>query len=341
MTHQIDSITQGMYAALSAADSAATDSQAWHPHTPYEVLRMLPRDATPAQQDSAIQAWLKPAEITYSSCPDTLHLPGIPLEQGKNKNDEFYREHFFTGDSLFQTEVLGDRYGVAGDPVPYTLRSDNLLTSLMLISFVILVVSFSNARRFIVRQLKDFFYFPHNDSNISETSSELRFQLFLVLLACLLLAITTYQYARNYVADSFMLDSDFLLIGLFTGSFIGYFIVKGLLYWLVNAVFFEPRSCLQWPKQLLFLIATEGVLLFPAVLLLIYFDLTIEKAAYYITFVLILVKILTFYKSWSIFFRRKGIFLQNFLYFCALEIVPLLGLASGLGLLMDQLKINY
>lgn len=302
---------------------------------------MLPRDATPAQQDSAIQAWLKPTEITYSSRPDTLHLPGIPLEQGKNESADFYRKHFFTGNSLFQTEILGDRYGVAGDPVPYTLRGDNLFTSLMLISFVILVVSLSNARRFIVRQLKDFFYFPHNDSNISETLNELRFQLFLVLLVCLLLAITTYQYAREYVADSFMIDSDFLLVGLFTGSFLGYFLVKGLLYWLINAVFFEPRSCTHWLKQLLFITATEGVLLFPAVLLLVYFDLAIEKAAYYFAFVLILAKILTFYKAWSIFFRRKGIFLQFFLYFCALEIVPLLGLASGLGVLMDQLKINY
>ena len=37
------------------------------PQTPYQVLRMLPRDATPAQQDSAIQAWFQPGEIHYSS----------------------------------------------------------------------------------------------------------------------------------------------------------------------------------------------------------------------------------------------------------------------------------
>ena len=38
--------------------TAGTDTVAVHsakPQTPYEVLRLLPKDATPAQQDSAIQ----------------------------------------------------------------------------------------------------------------------------------------------------------------------------------------------------------------------------------------------------------------------------------------------
>jgi hypothetical protein len=46
------------------------------PMTPYQVLRLLPKDATPAQQDSAIQAWFQPGEVHYSNQPDTLHLPG-------------------------------------------------------------------------------------------------------------------------------------------------------------------------------------------------------------------------------------------------------------------------
>ena len=47
-----------------------------HQLTPAEVLRWLPEDATPAQQDSAIQAHIRPSEITWSQQPDTLHLPG-------------------------------------------------------------------------------------------------------------------------------------------------------------------------------------------------------------------------------------------------------------------------
>ena len=327
-----------MRAALAPHDSVAV-AQPWRPRSAYDVLRMLPKDATPAQQDSAVQAWFLPGEIHYSDRPDTLHLPGMPLSEAEG-GPAFYRDHFFRNDSLFQTEVLSDRFGVAGDPVPYTLRSDNLFTSLVLISFVILVVSISNARRFIVRQLKDFFYL-HESENISETSGELRFQLFLVFLTCLMLAIASYQYIVDFVAGTFMLDSNFLLVALLTGAFMGYFLLKGLLYWGIDAVFFEMKQGERWLKQLLFITATEGVLLFPAVLLIVYFDLPLDKAFYYFGFVFIFTKFLSFYKTWSIFFRRNGIFLQIFLYFCALEIVPILGFASGMWLLIDQLKINY
>ena len=58
------------------------------PQTPYQVLRLLPKDATPAQQDSAIQAWFAPEEIHYSEQPDTLHLPGegIPRARSSIRN---------------------------------------------------------------------------------------------------------------------------------------------------------------------------------------------------------------------------------------------------------------
>ena len=106
-------------------------------------------------------------------------------------------------------------------------------------------------------------------------------------------------------------------------------------------MFFGSGPSQRWLKTLLFIAATEGVLLFPVVLLVVYFDLPLENAVYYYGFVFIFTKILAFYKSWTIFFRQNGIFLQIFLYFCALEIVPLLGLLGGLGVLIDQLKITF
>ena len=66
------------------------------PQTPYQVLRLLPKDATPAQQDSAIQAWLEPVEIRYSERPDTLHLPGdgIPKDlKAVSLPQQYYREN--------------------------------------------------------------------------------------------------------------------------------------------------------------------------------------------------------------------------------------------------------
>lgn len=57
--------------------------------------------------------------------------------------------------------------------------------------------------------------------------------------------------------------------------------------------------------------------------------------------VLALFKMLTFYKCYAIFFKRMGVFLQLFLYFCALEAIPLAALWGALMLVGNYLKINY
>ena len=129
------------------------------PQTPYQVLRLLPKDATPAQQDSAIQAWFQPGEIHYSSRPDTLHLPGHGI--GKSLTDinipQYYREHFFSDNTYFHPELDGGRYGVAGDPIPYTTKNDNIITSMLLVCFVLTLMAFSFSKSFLLRQAKNFF----------------------------------------------------------------------------------------------------------------------------------------------------------------------------------------
>ena len=92
---------------------------------------------------------------------------------------------------------------------------------------------------------------------------------------------------------------------------------------------------------MLLLSAIEGALLFPAILFQSYFEASPLNVIIYALFVVILVKIFTFYKCYVIFFRKNGLFLQIILYFCTLEIIPLLVLWGGLGIITNALTINY
>lgn len=313
------------------------------PLRPYEVLRSLPADATPAQQDSAIQAVFRPGPVHYSSRPDTLHLPGHT--PGKAIGDvslpEYYREGFFSRDTLFHPELDGGRYGVAGDPVPVTMRSDDIVTLLLMACFAIAITAISRSLRFIGRQAKGFFYAPRDDrDDVSETSTEVRFQLFLVLQTCLLLSLLQYSYTLEYIGTTFVLDSPYQLMAVFLGMFVAYFLVKALLYTVVNITFFGRRRNRLWFKSQLFITSVEGIMLFPIVLLMVYFEMSAQAVLYCVIFVLIIVKILTFYKCYVIFFRRINGFLQIILYFCALEIAPLAALWGALVLTGNCLKIN-
>ena len=315
------------------------------PQTPYQVLRMLPRDATPAQQDSAIQAWFQPGEIHYSGRPDTLHLPGHSI--GRNMKDvnlpQYYRESFFSKDSLLHPELSGGRYGVPGDPVPYVMRNDHIVTSLLLVCFILGTIAIANSSRFFVRQLKEFFYYTSHTEGYSmaETSSEIRFQFFFVFVDCLLLAIAYYFYTTHFVANTFIMQSEYQLLGVVFGVFVIYFLAKYILYTGVNTIFFGGKKNKQWIKSLLFITSVEGVTFFPCVILMVYFDLSVQSVVYYFIFVLILVKILTIYQCWNIFFRRNAFFLQIILYFCALEIIPLFSLWGALVMIVNELKINF
>ena len=339
MVLQQDSITQ-------AGGSVQGDSVAsMHtPITPAMVISWLPRDATPAQQDSAIQAHFKPSEIRWSERPDTLHLPGH--DKGHNMLDvqlpQYYKESFFSKDTLFHPELPGGRYGVVGDPVPYSVRGDNLITSLLLVCFVMAVISFSNAHSFIIRQAKNFFYVQREGTTeITETTNEFRFQTFLSFLTCILISLLYYFYTLHYFGDTFALVSQYHLIAIYLVMVVVYFLVKMLLYTIVNSVFFFGKENGQWMKTLLFIVSVEGVLLFPAVILWAYFNLSLQNVVIYFVAVLIIVKILTFYKCFLIFFRRNVVKLQIILYFCTLEIIPLLTFWVALEMTANSLKINF
>ena len=343
MITQQDSLTQNTTVLTDNPQKENVQYHSTRPQTPYQVLRSLPKDATPAQQDSAIQAWFQPADIHYSEQADTLHLPGHGV--GKNLMDvnipQYYREIFFSKDSLLHPELKAGRFGVAGDPVPYTIKNDDLISSLLLACFIIIIWAFIRVRSFFVKELKNFFYLHRIQVVNYETTRELRYQLLLVLQTGLLLSVLFYLYVVHYMADTFILTSQFLLIWIYLLVFLAYFLVKTLLYSLIHFVFWDGKKNVQWMHAFVLLVSMEGILLLPVVLLLVYVELPLELMAVLTVFVLVFVKFLSFYKSYNIFFRQIGFKLQIFLYFCALEIMPIVILWSVLVMMTNCLKINY
>lgn len=337
---QTDSIAAGHAEELAAEEA----QQAHHarPQSPWQVISALPADATPAQQDSAVQANFQPKQVRVNTRVDTLTLFGLKkVEGGELSTMRYEQESPFAGSTYYHPEEGSARPGVAGDPVPYTVSGDNVVTGMLLFCFLMAMISFSNSRRFIERQFKSIFRAPiPGTTTMGETTSEVRFQVFMVLQTCLLMSIFAFYYSLNYVASTYVLSSQYQLIAIFFGMFVAYYVVKTLVYEMVNWTFFDKKKNGQWSKFFLFINSMLGVALFPLILLLAYFDLSMENAVTYIIILIILVKLLTFYKSHAIFFKGRGSFLQIFLYFCALEMVPLFALWGIFMMIGSYLKIN-
>ena len=273
---------------------------------------------------------------------DSISLIEMPVEETHVDLPQYYKEGFFSKDSLFHPELEGGRYGTIGDPIPYSVRGDDVITSLLLVFFILAVIAYSHVRGFFTRQAKNFFYVSHDGTTtMTETGSEARFQVYIVFLTSLMFSTLYYFYSLHYTGDAYVLSSQYYLILIFWAIFLLYFLVKIGLYTLVNNVFFDGKRNLQWIKSLLFVIALEGLFAFPAVIMGPYFDLSIHKVEIYFAIVLGLVKLMTFYKCFLIFFRQNVVGLQIILYLCALEIVPLLALWGVLDITANSLKINF
>lgn len=317
-------------AQVSTATEAAHQHAAQTPHSgwhsPAQILSWLPKTATPWQQDSAIRANFKFVEKDWLHMPNPMRTPTTkadPKITGNFTKPLYHTHSLVQPDSIYRPEYAVYRRGVAGDPVPYTIAGDSIITSVLLFCFIIASIAIAQARHFLERQLKSFFRPPREGTTvITETSNEMRFQFFLVAQTCLVLALILFISSRSMAQESLSIVH-YQALGFFTGIFAAYLLVKFLLYSIVDWVFFDKKKNIQWMKAFLFIIATEGILLFPIVLLLAYFHLSVSSASIYTLSVILIAKLLAFYKIYTIFFKHNTAILQSFLYFCALEVMPL------------------
>ena len=126
---------------------------------PKKIIESLPADATPAQQDSAIQAMLPPRPTVRSARPDTLNLPGWQIPSAKtvlSVQDIRYDENFFSTSPYYHAEINIRSTGMDADPLPYLLRHDDWVTGILLCCFLVVMTIFANSKKFIKQRLQDF-----------------------------------------------------------------------------------------------------------------------------------------------------------------------------------------
>ena len=229
--------------------------------------------------------------------------------------------------------------GELGTPLPFSMRNDNLFTITLLLCFVVFIVSLSRSTYLLTHQAKTFFQSSYKaDSDMP--SAYPVFHVIMVVITSILLSFASYIFVTEGFTSDFVVESQYLVVIIFFACFLVYFFVKWIAYSLVNTVFFGSKKRLQWNYSYLFIISFTGILMFPLVFLMVYFNMSIENAVFYIISILVLNKILTFYKCWSIFFRQNVFFLQIFLYFCALEATPLLVFGGAWLAVVNLLKVN-
>ena len=221
--------------------------------------------------------------------------------------------------------------GFEGTPISYSPRTDDAIARTLLACFFLSSIALARGKKFLSQQVKDFVLHRERTSIFdSSTAADVRYLLVLVLQTCVLSGITFLNYFHDTCPALMDHVSSLLLLGIYVGFCLAYFLLKWLLYMFLGWTFFDKNKTNIWLESYSALIYYVGFALFPFVLFLVYFDLSLTNLVIIGSIILIFTKILMFYKWIKLFFHQfSGLFLL-ILYFCALEIVPCLLLYQGM-----------
>lgn len=232
--------------------------------------------------------------------------------------------------------------GFEGTPISYSPRTDDAIALTLLVCFFLSSIALARGKKFLSQQVKDFVLHRERTSIFdSSTAADVRYLLVLVLQTCVLSGITFLNYFHDTCPALMDHVSSLLLLGIYVGFCLAYFLLKWLLYMFLGWTFFDKNKTNIWLESYSALIYYVGFALFPFVLFLVYFDLSLTNLVIIGSIILIFTKILMFYKWIKLFFHQfSGLFLL-ILYFCALEIVPCLLLYQGMIQMNNILLIKF
>ena len=232
--------------------------------------------------------------------------------------------------------------GFEGTPISYSPRTDDAIALTLLACFFLSSIALARGKKFLSQQVKDFVLHRERTSIFdSSTAADVRYLLVLVLQTCVLSGITFLNYFHDTCPALMDHVSSLLLLGIYVGFCLAYFLLKWLLYMFLGWTFFDKNKTNIWLESYSALIYYVGFALFPFVLFLVYFDLSLTNLVIIGSIILIFTKILMFNKWIKLFFHQfSGLFLL-ILYFCALEIVPCLLLYQGMIQMNNILLIKF
>ena len=232
--------------------------------------------------------------------------------------------------------------GFEGTPISYSPRTDDAIALTLLACFFLSSIALARGKKFLSQQVKDFVLHRERTSIFdSSTAADVRYLLVLVLQTCVLSGITFLNYFHDTCPALMNRVSPLLLLGIYVGFCLAYFLLKWLIYMFLGWTFFDKNKTNIWLESYSALIYYVGFALFPFVLFLVYFDLSLTNLVIIGAIILIFTKILMFYKWIKLFFHQfSGLFLL-ILYFCALEIVPCLLLYQVMIQMNNILLIKF
>ena len=235
---------------------------------------------------------------------------------------------FFKDDSLLHTEVPYQPFGFAATATPFRLQHNGWSAVLLFLSLLLAVSLVVRLRKKFRELLRGVFLPIPGKMDTPVVDDPLRFSTRLVAVCLLSLsaAIVTFIYTQHDVGYYPFPETPYILFGAFLILWIVYFLTKRLMVNFVNWVFFRKEKILTWQRAYTFLYVAEAMLFLLFATVATYLKFPPDEVLLLAFGLVILVKIVLLFKTYQIFFPKMYGTLHLIVYFCTLELMPLLAL---------------
>ncbi|MDO4779465.1 MAG: DUF4271 domain-containing protein [Bacteroides sp.] len=204
-------------------------------------------------------------------------------------------------------------------------KNDVFVVVAIILCTILTTIAIANAKDVLWKQIKEFST-NREVSSIFETASIENSSYLSLLTTQFFLSSGVISYYILYYSNSewVVKYSSWQIILSVGAIFLLYFIAKVTLYSYIGWIFFRGNIIDTWFKSYYTIIHALSIFLLPFLFATIYLNLSINTVLFTALGLLFLSKVLILYKLFNLFFKNIYTTLPLFLYFCALEIVPLL-----------------
>ncbi len=222
------------------------------------------------------------------------------------------------------------------------MNHNTIIITMFVVMFGIIATVIGRNKMGIIHRLKAFF---SSKRTYVEDKTEVKYNetlntLLFTLIAIVSLGFIVICYANNVnvsPADVTEKKEWYTILGLVSSNIAVFLVLKSVVYFLVNSVFFSYESNTNWMSAYHFITSISALLLYPLALLAVFVDGVYENIDFCLILLLILYELLLFYKLYINFKPKKYSFLLIFLYFCTVELIPIMSVWHY----CDQINRNF
>ena len=238
----------------------------------------------------------------------------------------------FSSDSLFHTEVAYKPFGFGTTATPFRLRGDGWSGLLLLVCLLLAASLVMRLRKKFKELLQSVFYPIPGKAEEFLVDDPLRYstRLIAVTLLSLTAAMVTFIYTQHEVDYYPFPETPYILFGACFLLWIVYFLVKRMMASFVNWVFFRSEKIFTMKRVYTFIYVAEAMLSLVLALVVVFLPIPHDEVFFLALCLIFLTKIVLLFKTYKIFFPKMYGALHLIVYFCTLEIMPLLVLQQVL-----------